>query len=48
MDFKKVDEIIDKYLTNNLLKKYPLTPIEVFEGETLADLQDKYKKIMKY
>ena len=47
MDFKKVDEIIDKYLANNLLKKYPLTPIETFEGKILTDLQDKYKKIMK-
>lgn len=47
IDFNKVDEIIDKRLTNNLLKKYPLTPIETFEGKTLADLQDKYEKIMK-
>ena len=47
LDLKKVDEIIDKYLNNNLLEKYPLTPIEVFEGKILTDLSDKYKSIMQ-
>lgn len=46
-DKNKVDEIIDKYLTNNLLQKYPLTPIETFEGKILTDLNDKYVKIME-
>ena len=47
LDLKKVDEIIGKYLKNNLLEKYPLTPIEVFEGKILTDLSDKYKSIMQ-
>ena len=47
LDLKKVDEIIDKYLNNKLLEKYPLTPIEVFEGKILTDLSDKYKSIMQ-
>jgi DNA (cytosine-5)-methyltransferase 1 len=28
-------------------KYYPLTPLEVFEGKILTDLQEKYEKIMK-
>ena len=39
--------IIDKYLHNDLLKKYPLTPLEVFEGKVLTDLNDKYADIIK-
>lgn len=30
-----------------LLCKYPLTPIEVFEGKPLPELEDKYVEIMK-
>ena len=30
-----------------LFRKYPLTPIEVFEGRALPDLQDVYYRIMK-
>lgn len=47
LDLNKVDVIIDKYLKNKLLEKYPLTPIEVFEGKILTDLYDKYKSIMQ-
>jgi len=32
--------------SNNYWSKFPLTPIEVFEGRELPELQDKYKKIM--
>lgn len=39
--------IVDKYLSNPILEKYPLTPLETFEGQILSDLQDKYVKIMK-
>lgn len=46
-DIDKVDEIINKYLTNPLLEKYPLTPLETFEGKILTDLNEKYVKIMK-
>lgn len=42
----EVYDIINKYLSNDYLKKYPLTPLEVFEGKLLTDLQDKYIKIM--
>jgi DNA (cytosine-5)-methyltransferase 1 len=39
---------LEKNLTgdNSLFSTFPLTPIEVFEGETLGSLQDKYRKIM--
>ena len=47
LDKNKVNKIIDKHLRNKLLKKYPFTPIEVFEGKILTDLSDKYEKIMK-
>ncbi|WP_400244427.1 DNA cytosine methyltransferase [Methanobrevibacter smithii] len=43
----KVNEIIDKYLKNPILEKYPLVPLEVFEGKILTNLQDKYVAIMK-
>ena len=46
-DREKVDCIIEKYLTNPLLEKYPLTPLETFEGQILTDLNEKYVKIMK-
>lgn len=46
-DREEVDEIINKYLTNYLLEKYPLTPLETFEGQILTDLGEKYSKIMK-
>lgn len=32
---------------SRLISKYPLTSMEVFEGKTLPDLQDKYVEIMK-
>lgn len=44
---EKIDEIIDKYLFNELLSKYPLTPLETFEGKILTELNEKYVKIMK-
>lgn len=42
-------ENIDDYLSgnNSIFKKFPLTPIEVFEGKTLINLSEKYKKILK-
>lgn len=42
-----VNNIIDKYLKNTILEKYPLVPLEVFEGKVLTNLQDEYVKIMK-
>lgn len=47
LDKNKLNKVINKYLNNQLLEKYPLTPIEVFEGKILTDLSDKYKKIME-
>ena len=47
LDIGEVNRIIDEYLNNDLLEKYPLTPIEVFEGKILTDLDKKYKDIMK-
>lgn len=47
LDLTKVKKIIDEYLINDLLEKYPLTPIEVFEGKVLTDLNEKYQSIMK-
>ncbi len=40
---------IDDYLSgkDSIFKKFPLTPIEVFEGKTLINLSEKYKKILK-
>jgi DNA (cytosine-5)-methyltransferase 1 len=46
-DENKLIEITKKYLTNDLLSKYPLTPLEIFEGDILTSLQDKYVKIIK-
>lgn len=43
----KITDIIGKYLQNDILEKYPLVPIEVFEGKILTDLQDEYISIMK-
>ena len=43
----QINEIIGKYLQNDILEKYPLVPIEVFEGKILTDLQDEYVSIMK-
>lgn len=42
-----VFKIINKYLFNDLLHKYPITPLEVFEGKVLSDLNEKYVKIIK-
>lgn len=36
----------DKYLKNMTFQKYPMVPIEVFEGKTLNSLQNKYLEIM--
>ena len=47
IDKNKVDTIIDKYLHNPIIKKYPLVPLEVFEGKILTDLQEKYVTIMQ-
>lgn len=44
---KDVESIINKYLHNNILEKYPLVPIEIFEGKVLTDLEEKYSSVMK-
>jgi len=45
---KPLEKKIDQYLMgyNSIFKKYPLTPIEVFEGRTLENLNEVYLKIM--
>lgn len=46
-DRTEVNNIINKYLTNELLAKYPLTPLETFEGKILTDLDDEYIDVME-
>jgi len=45
----RIKDKIEKALSGRLwlFRKYPLTPIEVFEGRTLTELDDVYKEIMK-
>ncbi|KZX11136.1 DNA cytosine methyltransferase [Methanobrevibacter curvatus] len=43
----EINEIINKYLNNSLLIKYPLTALEIFEGNSLGNLENKYANIMK-
>ena len=43
----QVNEVINKYLCNDVLEKYPLIPLEIFEGKILTDLQDEYVQIMQ-
>lgn len=43
----EIQQIIDKYLKNNLLKKYPLVTLEIFEGNTLNSLQKEYETLIK-
>lgn len=38
--------IVKGFLSNNILKDYPLTPIEVFYGKTLDKLNKEYQNIM--
>ncbi|MBR2558155.1 MAG: DNA cytosine methyltransferase, partial [Methanobrevibacter sp.] len=47
IDENKAKDIINKYLCNPILEKYPLVPLEVFEGKILTDLQDSHASIMK-
>jgi len=42
---QKADEVL--LGRDSLLGKYPLTPLEVFEGLPLAELGDEYRSIMK-
>ena len=44
---QEVYDIINENLFNEKLHKYPLTPLETFEGKILTDLNDKYVKIIK-
>ena len=46
---KRVAKEIECVLTGcrTLLSKFPLTPLEVFEGKPLPELQDKYEEVMK-
>jgi DNA (cytosine-5)-methyltransferase 1 len=48
IDPRKTHEILEHYLNNrnSLLAKYPLTPLETFEGQPLSVLGDKYREIM--
>lgn len=43
----KYIKITEKYLDNPILMKYPLTPLEFFEGKPLDLLQEKYETIIK-
>jgi DNA (cytosine-5)-methyltransferase 1 len=45
----KIKQLLEYKLSggNALLHKYPLTPIEVFEGRELPELQDVYCRVMK-
>ena len=48
-DEKKLSEQAEEILKGkeSLLSKYPLTAMEIFEGKTIPELGQKYKKIMK-
>lgn len=48
-DDTEVNQKADAVLTgkNSLASKYPLTAMEAFEGKTIPELTDKYKKIME-
>jgi DNA (cytosine-5)-methyltransferase 1 len=43
----QIKKIAEKYLNNPILLKFPLTPLEIFEGQSLKLLQNKYESIMK-
>ncbi|MBC7318434.1 DNA cytosine methyltransferase [Candidatus Bipolaricaulota bacterium] len=47
-DIYNIKMILDKslYGWDNLFSKYPLTPIEVFEGKSLDKLNDQYLEVM--
>ncbi|MEM4482136.1 MAG: DNA cytosine methyltransferase [Desulfurococcaceae archaeon] len=42
---KKVESTLKGYRT--LLSEFPLTPLEVFEGKPLPELQERYEEVMK-
>lgn len=42
---KKSEEVL--LGKNTLLRKYPMTPLEVFEGKPLPELSDEYRSIME-
>lgn len=42
---RKIDDILKGSAT--ILRRYPLTPLEVFEGRPLPELQEKYEEVMK-
>lgn len=46
-DCDSVKEIVKNNLTNDLLAKYPLTPLEIFHGDILTNLENEYIKVMK-
>lgn len=48
-EVEKAGEELKKCLIqgDDTLKKWPLTPLEVFEGKDLSELQDEYENIMK-
>lgn len=46
-EVSEVREAIEKALYTPLFRKYPLTPLEAFEGRRLDELQEKYREIME-
>mgnify|MGYP000745866866 CR=1 FL=1 len=47
-DLYRVQELFKCSLkASDIVSKYPLTPLEVFEGKPLPELQDRYAEVMK-
>ncbi|MEM4552562.1 MAG: DNA cytosine methyltransferase [Thermosphaera sp.] len=48
-EFRQLTESIASKLrgVKSIFSRFPLTPIEVFEGDVLPNLQDRYREIMK-
>ncbi|MEM4029771.1 MAG: DNA cytosine methyltransferase [Thermofilaceae archaeon] len=47
VDRKAVASVKEVLLSSGVFSKFPLTPIEVFEGKVLPDLQDEYRGVMR-
>jgi len=47
-EFYRIRELFERALKGSgIISKYPLTPLEVFEGRPLPELQDRYVEIMR-
>lgn len=46
-DCDSIKKIVKDNLTNTLLAKYPLTPLEIFNGDILTNLENQYVEVMK-